>query len=388
MRICHITPSLPPEYSAVAQLPACLGSWSAEAGDEVGFLTHALPGEPRRPLELPGPVVHVPAPEGSHGERPVRLAALVASMVRDVLPSVRHADVIHVHGDSLLARAGALAAEVARRPVVLTLYGTEIWEYRRRRFRVDLFARAYRKAAHVVFYSQGLLTHAMRLGIGRRDSTVIYPPVLPAFTFCDEAAQAQARAALGLRSRHVLVTVKRVDAFGGHRCLLEALSELIRTHPDTRLVVCGTGPLLPEVKAAARSWGVEGHVTFTGALAPDAVARYDAAADAFILPSLLDSCPPGALEALACGTPVIASDNPGGLELRELFGFDVSVVPRENPLALARTIVQSLEDKRRVRAATRDLLDREFRPAQVGAQYRAVYERAIARTADRRREPA
>jgi glycosyltransferase involved in cell wall biosynthesis len=388
VRICHITPSLPPEYSAVAQLPACLGAWCAEAGDSVEYVSGAPPGGSRRRVEHAGAVVHVPAEDGSDEETVLRFPALMSAMIRLALPSIRRADVVHVHGNSLLAKTGALVADLARRPVVLTLYGGEIWEYQRRRLRPDLFSRAYRRASHVVFYSQGLLTHAMRLGLGRRDSGVIYPPVLPAFTFCGEAAQADARAAVGLRSRHVLVTVKRVDALGGHRCLLEGLSELIRTHPDTRLVVCGTGPLLQDVKAAARSWGVEGHVTFTGPLAPDAVARYDAAADAFVLPSLLDSCPPGALEALACGAPVIAADNPGGLELRELFGYDVTIVPRENPLALARTIRHLLEDKRRTRASTVDLIEREFRPAHVAAQYRAVYEHAAARTAIEAHEPA
>ncbi|HXE80684.1 MAG TPA: glycosyltransferase family 4 protein [Vicinamibacterales bacterium] len=366
----------------MAQLPVCLGLCSVEAGDEVGFLTYGAPGEePRRPAHaLPGRVVHVPAPGAEGG---VRVGAVLSSLIRGVLPSIRHADVVHVHGGSLIARAGALAASLARRPVVLTLYGGEIWEYRRRRSGVDLFTRAYRTAAHVVFFSQGLLTHAMQLGLGRRESSVIYPPVLSVFEYHDEAAQLQAREALGIRNRHVLVTVKRVDAYGGHRTLLEALSELIRTHPDTRLVICGTGPLLPDARDAARSWGVEGHVTFTGALAPEAVARYDAAADVFVLPSLLDSCPPGALEALASGTPVIAADNPGGLELRELFGFDVSVVPRGNALGLARTLVHFLEDRRRVRPATYDLLNREFRPAHVGAQYRAIYARAVERAAAR-----
>jgi len=387
VRICHITPKLPPDYSAVAQLPACLGSWSAATGDDVEYVTYArgVGSSARGTDALAGRVVHLPSPDPSGGEAGVRLAGLMSSMLRLALASIRRADVVHLHGDSLLARTAALVADLARRPVVLTLYGGEVWEYRRHRLRPDLFTRAYRRAAHVIFYSQGLLTHAMQLGLGRRDSGVIYPPVLRAFAYCDEVAQFEARTALGLRARHVLVTVKRVDALGGHRCLLEALSELIRTHPDTRLVVCGTGPLLAEVKAAARAWGVEGHVTFTGSLAPEAVARYDAAADAFVLASHLDSCPPGALEALACGTPVIASDNPGGLELRELFGFDVSIVPRENPLALARTIVHLLDDKRRVRASTIELLDREFRPEHVGAQYRAVYERVAERAAAARR---
>jgi D-inositol-3-phosphate glycosyltransferase len=319
-------------------------------------------------------------PAGSEAPpRGMRAPAAVSAVARAALPCIRWADIVHLHGDSPLARAAGLVAELARKPTVLTLYGTEIWEYQPRRWRSDLFTRAYRKASHVAFYSQGLLTRAMELGLGRRNSTVIYPPVGPEFSYHDESQQADARAALGVRSRHLLVTVKRVDTLGGHRCLLEALSEIIRTHPDTRLVVCGTGPLLDDIKSAARSWGVEGHVTFTGALGSAAVSRFDAAADAFVLASKLVSCPTGALEALACGTPVIATDNPGGLELREIFGFDVTIVPRENPLALARALVHLFEAKRRVRPATIDVLEREFRPDHVFAQYRALYEEALSR---------
>ena len=152
---------------------------------------------------------------------------------------------------------------------------------------------------------------------------------------------------------------------------------MIRTHPDTRLVICGTGALLTDLKATARASGVEGHVTFTGLLDNATIAQYDAAADAFVLPSLLEACPTVALEALATGTPVISSDNPGGVELRELFGFDVSVVPRKQPLALAHVMIQSLDDKRRARAATSEIVEREFRPPAVQAQYKAIYDRVL-----------
>ena len=383
MRICHITPSLPPEYTAVATLAATLGAHASANGDDVQYVSVPLPENAARREEaamLAGPVhriaMQTPADAAPAG---IRAPAAVTAVARAVMPLIKAADVVHVHGDSLLARAGAFVAELARTPTVLTLYGTEIWQYQPRRWRPDLFTRTYRKAAHVAFYSQGLLTRAMELGLGRRNSTVIYPPVGPEFTYHDESGQADARAGLGVHARHLLVTVKRVDTLGGHRCLLEALSEIIRTHPDTRLVVCGTGPLLDEIKGAARSWGVEGHVTFTGPLGSAAVSRFDAAADAFVLASKLDSCPTGALEALACGTPVIATDNPGGLEMRELFGFDVTIVPRENPLALARALVHLFEAKRRVRASTVELLDREFRPGHVFAQYRELYAHAASR---------
>ena len=80
-------------------------------------------------------------------------------------------------------------------------------------------------------------------------------------------------------------------------------------------------------------------MTFAGLVNNQTIAQYHAAADIFVLPSLLEACPTVALEALASGTPVVSTDNPGGVELGEIFGYDVTVVPRENPLALARAIV-------------------------------------------------
>ena len=76
-------------------------------------------------------------------------------------------------------------------------------------------------------------------------------------------------------------------------------------------------------------------VTFAGLVDNQRVAVYYAAADIFVLPSLLEACPTVAVEALACGTPVLSSDNPGGVELGRLFGDDVHVVPREDAAGLA-----------------------------------------------------
>jgi glycosyltransferase involved in cell wall biosynthesis len=207
----------------------------------------------------------------------------------------------------------------------------------------------------------------------------VYPPVAPEFQFHDSGAQLSARMALGIRQRHVLVNVKRLHPLAGQRYLLEALSEVVRTHPDTRLIICGTGPLAVELKDVARANGVEGHVTFAGLVDNHTIAQYDAAADAFVLPSLLEACPTVALEALASGTPVITSDNPGGVELGEIFGYDVTVVPKEQPLPLARAIITFLDEKRRTRESTAKVVAQEFRRPAVERQFREIY-RAIANT--------
>jgi glycosyltransferase involved in cell wall biosynthesis len=379
VHILHITPHLPPDQAANALLPWQLGTWAVEAGDSVEYIAH--PPRAGGAAPLPGGAEWIPRRTGGFVDRTLRIGALLsARRMRAALePALRRADVVHVHSNGLLAEMGVLLAQKREKPVVLTLYGTEIWHYAPKRLGPDLFTRAYHAASAVTFYSERLLGRANELGLTRRHMHTIYPPVGAQFAWHDEQQQAEVRAALGLSSRHVLINVKRLHPLAGQRFLIEAMNEIVRTHPDTRLVICGTGALLDELKATARSAGVERHVVFAGLVDNAVVARYCAAADLFVLPSILEALPTVAVEALACGTPVISADNPGGVELNDLFGRDVSIVPREQSVILANAIVDFLTEKRRTSEATRDTIEREFRPAGVAARYRALYEELTSR---------
>jgi glycosyltransferase involved in cell wall biosynthesis len=294
-------------------------------------------------------------------------------MWRALAPRIEWADIVHAHSNGLLAELAVLLAHRAGKPAVLTLYGTEIWHYRPKKFGPDLFLRAYNAASYVTFYSHRLMMKAQELGLGRRRSRTVYPPVADAFTWHGEVSQMTTRAGLGIHNAHVLLNVKRLHPLAGQRYLIEAMNEVIRFHPDTRLVICGGGPMLEELKDVARSAGVERHVVFAGNVDNAAIAHYCAAADLFILPSLLEALPTVAVEALAAGTPVLSTDNPGGLELNDIFGPDVAIVPREQPLQLAAAITHFLQHKRRTLGTTQKAIDREFRPAAVAAQYREIY---------------
>jgi glycosyltransferase involved in cell wall biosynthesis len=328
---------------------------------------------------VPGPVITVPGASRNGSGAAAKLSSLVVAqqIARLSRGAIQAADIVHIHSNGLIAEVGAAVAGWYRKPIVLTLYGTEIWHYRKRRLGPDLFTRAYRSAAHVTFYSQGLSHHAQLLGLARRDTTVVYPPVADHFQYHDAGEQAAARAALGIRNRHLLVNVKRLHPLAGQRFLIEAMNEIVRTHPDTRLVICGTGPLAETLKDQSRASGVEGHVTFAGLVENRTIARYCAAADLFVLPSLLEACPTVAVEALACGTPVIGAENPGSLELNDLFGHDVSLVPAEQALPLARTIAEFLAQKRRTLPATTGIIEKNFRPSAVAAQFREIYQHVL-----------
>ncbi len=376
MRILHVTSHLPPDQAANALLPWQLGRWAREAGDDVAYVAH--PPRAGRAAAIPGPATWIPRRRRGFlgGSRFGSLASAAAAW-RALAPRIEAADLVHAHGNGLLPELAVLLARRRGRPSVLTLYGTEVWHYRPRR-PLDLFTRAYQAASYVTFYSERLMARADELGLRRREAQVVYPPVAPHFVFHDEAAQAACREALGIGNRHLLVNVKRLHPLAGQRCLIEAMNEVIRDHPDTRLVICGTGDLFEELKAATRSAGVERHVDFAGLVDNPIVARYCAAADLFVLPSRLEALPTVAVEALACGTPVLSTDNPGGLELNDAFGPDVAIVPREQPLALAKAITHFLRNKRRTLPGTRETIEREFRAGAAAAKYRAIYARVTA----------
>ena len=387
MRVLHVTPHLPPDQAANALLPWQLGNWFHDAGDDVEYLAHPPRASGNAPLA--GQVTWVPRRSRTALDRVPFAGPLLASRLlsRLLAPAIARADVVHAHSNGLLAELAVLMARRAGKPAVLTLYGTEIWHYAPKKFRPDLFTRAYNAASSVTFYSHRLMVKAQELGLGRRHSRVVYPPVGDAFTWHSEDQQLAIRTSLGIQNAHVLLNVKRLHPLAGQRFLIEAMNEVIRFHPDTRLVICGAGPMLGELKGVARSSGVERHVTFAGLVDNAAIAHHCAAADLFVLPSLLEALPTVAVEALATGTPVLSSDNPGGLELNDLFGnLDVAIVPREDPLKLAAAITHFLGHARRTLGTTQAAIEREFRPAAIAAQYRAIYDEVMAQPAPNERQ--
>ncbi|HTP48158.1 MAG TPA: glycosyltransferase family 4 protein [Casimicrobiaceae bacterium] len=92
-----------------------------------------------------------------------------------------------------------------------------------------------------------------------------------------------------------------------------AISALARLPSDTYLFVAGHDKARGGYKRLAQRLGVARRVALLGA--HEDVRPFYGAADAFVLPTLYDPCPNAALEAMACGLPVITSDKCGAAEL-------------------------------------------------------------------------
>jgi D-inositol-3-phosphate glycosyltransferase len=120
-----------------------------------------------------------------------------------------------------------------------------------------------------------------------------------------------ARNALGLKNEKVLLFVGRIDPLKGIEQLIKTIP-LIKGVGDIRLIVVGgdenSKAELEELKKLAAGLGVRGLVTFQGLVRQEQLPHYYSAADVCVVPSYYESFGLVALEALACGTPVVAAD--------------------------------------------------------------------------------
>src|SRR5476649_2935457 len=104
MRICHVSPHLPPDQAANALLPAALGAWGRARGDDVAFVAHAA-AQGGHGGALLGEVEWIPRRNRNAGiSRWLKLDALsVARNVSAALERVAsNADLLHLHSNGLI----------------------------------------------------------------------------------------------------------------------------------------------------------------------------------------------------------------------------------------------------------------------------------------------
>ena len=242
----------------------------------------------------------------------------------------RRYDVVHFH----TSRAHALAPYT--QGLDITRVVTRRMDYPPNRiFGPYLYNRA---VEGVIAISEGVAEALAESAVARQNLHVISSGVDCAdFSPPTNAERAEARARLGLDRADIAVgAVGALTARKGHRYMIDALAIARRTTASPlRGFIAGDGDLASELAAHAREADAESPVLMLGQLAdPRNLLR---ALDIFVMPSLKEGLGVAALEAMACGIPVIASDVGG---LREVVEESVSgrLIAPENVRALAEAV--------------------------------------------------
>lgn len=195
-------------------------------------------------------------------------------------------------------------------------------------------------------------------------------------------ARGEARERLGFgEAERVLLFVGRFDPIKGIDRLVAALAGLARSKGVRLVLVGGDGPDSPEtlrLERLAREKGVEERVRFAGRVAQGELPAYYAAADVLVHPSASESFGLVALEALACGTPVLATAV-GAMEALLRDGSRGRLIPDASPAGLARSISEFLRDLERRPPSPERLRDsvRPFCWDGVARQVSREYARAL-----------
>ena len=292
---------------------------------------HVNPGlDPRIQVHfyLSWPLTHIPG-----------LGPLMTGMsIRRVLGRIRP-DVLHAH---YLSWHGWAARLSGFRPYVITVWGSDVFVAPRTSANARRWSpRALAEAELVTAVSEDLARGAIALGARPEAVKIVQFGVDPQ-RFQPGAPSESLRAGLGLVGRRVVLSPRAMRPIYRHEICIEALAQLpddvllllVRWEPDLDYVA--------RLEALIRERGLEARVRWLPPIGHDDMADLYRTADVVVSLPITDAFPVTALEAMACGTPVVMGNIPSAHE-----GLDAAdpsgIVPGDDPSAVARAIRARLE---------------------------------------------
>lgn len=204
------------------------------------------------------------------------------------------------------------------------------------------------KVARFIAPSQAIARSLRESGFPA-DRIVILPHGLPESNFAVRPRKPD----LAPHGVHLLC-VGRLVPGKGVQYLLEALCLVRQVYPNAILTVAGDGKFRPDLERLCASLELTAVVRFIGTQSRSSLPELYAEADLVVIPSLSEIFPYAVLEAVAIGTPVVAT-NVGAIP--EILGEGAIMVPPMDPEALAEGILTALSD--RAAAAARAKLAQE-----------------------------
>jgi glycosyltransferase involved in cell wall biosynthesis len=304
-RLRHLMGSRRTHSVVVAPVPwfpsraPAFGHWAQHAGVAPIEMRHGI-------------VVHHPRylviPRCGMTLAPFLLYWAMLPVVRHLLSSGLHFDAIDAHYFYPDGVAAVWLGRTLGLPTVVTARGTDINLIPQNALPRALIRRAIGDAAALITVSAALARELIRLGAPEEKVRVLRNGVdLALFQPLDRAT---ARNRLGF-TRPTLLSVGSLIERKGHHRVIEAMASLA----EFDLVIVGDGPERDRLAALVARRGLTQRVRLLGARPHDDLAAIYSAADILVLASSREGWANVLLEAMACGTPVVASNIWGNPEV-------------------------------------------------------------------------
>lgn len=279
-------------------------------------------------------------------------------------------DVINAHWIIPQGVVAAITRLFARRPLVLTIHGGDVFTFNAAPAR-SLKRWAMRSADRILVNSSVTQTTAQELYPGGSYSVIPMGVDLASFEGRDSAGHPELR----------VLFVGRLSEEKGVADLIAALEILQHSGIEFEARIAGTGPQADELADLVHDAGLESSVTFLGWVAHATVAEHYRWADVFVGPSIasdtgwVEALGVVFIEASAAGLPVITT-NTGGMRdviVHERTGY---IVPEKTPQAIAEKLVRLAGDRElasRLGAAGVEHVAASFSWPTIAARYAQVF---------------
>ncbi|MEA3493439.1 MAG: glycosyltransferase family 4 protein [Candidatus Margulisiibacteriota bacterium] len=175
------------------------------------------------------------------------------------------------------------------------------------------------------------------------EKIVVFPRGIDLKLFYSKRENNRIRERLGWAKNKILLMTRSFRPVYGVEYFLHALPKVVESCPETRVILCGDGPLKDDFEKIINSYKLKDHVHFAGFIKNEELPEYLNAADIYISSSLSDGTSLALLEAMASALPMVLSDVPSYLEwvVNNQNGY---IVPRKNSQLLANRIIDLLKN--------------------------------------------
>lgn len=250
--------------------------------------------------------------------------------------------------------AAVLLGRFFNKPVVVSARGSDIHKFPEFRVIRQLIIFTLQRAAAVIAVSYALKAEMVDLGINA-DKICVIPNGINRQKFFP-IPKTEARKSLGLPDKRIVLSVGALIPGKGFDLLIDAIDHISKTTSfnDIRLYIIGEGKLRKKLESIINKRGLSETIILIGLLQHHELNLWFNSADVFCLASSREGFPNVLCEALACGTPVIASRVGGAPEI--VFSEEIGYLVERNPEELAEKIIRALMrtwDKDKLISATK-----------------------------------
>ena len=376
-----IIPAPPAFGGAIESHAFVLSNALARKGARVHFVSDVVPGAKFHPNvrvhPVHSPIKIFPAPFPTWILTHSVGGALSAMTGYSVTLSHRP-DVAHFHEETSAAMYLSLKPRV---PTAFTLHNPPPWigqipssaeAYVRRTLSLLTAQRVIKRVNKFIALSS-IVAREFGAWLGIEQKTNVVPhPIDTDFFLPDMVGARRARETYNLGEGPYAVFVGRLDPRKGVSILLRAIERL---HPNFTTIIAGSGIERSSLMILSRELGIDSMVRFVGSVPRDLLPGLYSGAEFAVVPSLSEMSPMVVMEALSCGTPVVATDLPVLKELVTNGQNGFLVPPDPAKLSEAMRFLDSDQDlKRRMKRNARSRVLGENSPDVIADKLLRIYQ--------------